>query len=115
MNKKLLFRWNYWGDTFKKHRFNHGLSFFAISFKNFTYQVKLSKPNYRKNFTLTVFGDEHGKITAREGVALPKLGEVLELVVAHCDPTINLFDHFYITQNDIVIDRWDIDLRGKAQ
>lgn len=59
------------------------------------------------------FGDEHGKITALNGsVVLPKLGEVLELIVAHCDPTINLFDHFYITEDDIVVDCWNIDLRG---
>ena len=61
------------------------------------------------------FGDEHGKVSSTHGAALPKLGEVLELVVAHCDPTINLFDHFYITENDIVVDRWDINLRGKCQ
>lgn len=62
-----------------------------------------------------VFGDEHGKITtdSNDGI-LPKLGDVIELVVGHCDPTINLFDHFYITQNDIVVDKWDIDLRGKV-
>lgn len=61
------------------------------------------------------FGDEHGKVTALVGTKLPKLGEVLELVVAHCDPTINLFDKFYITENDVVIEVWDIDLRGKCQ
>jgi D-serine deaminase-like pyridoxal phosphate-dependent protein len=61
------------------------------------------------------FGDEHGKVSSIDSAALPKLGEVLELIVAHCDPTINLFDHFYITENDIVVDRWDIDLRGKCQ
>ena len=67
------------------------------------------------NYSWDGFGDEHGKITADSGVALPQLGEVLELVVGHCDPTINLFDYFYITENDIVVDRWKIDLRGKSQ
>lgn len=61
------------------------------------------------------FGDEHGKVSAINSTELPKLGEVLELVVAHCDPTINLFDCFYITENDIVIDRWEIDARGGCQ
>jgi len=46
---------------------------------------------------------------------LPKLNDVLELVVAHCDPTINLFDYFYITENDIVVDIWKINLRGCCQ
>ena len=62
------------------------------------------------------FGDEHGMITAKlDEQELPKVGDVIELVVGHCDPTINLFDYFYITQNDIVVDRFDINLRGKSQ
>lgn len=61
------------------------------------------------------FGDEHGKVTAVNGAQLPAYGEVLELVVPHCDPTINLFDQFFITENEIVVDIWDIDLRGKCQ
>jgi D-serine deaminase-like pyridoxal phosphate-dependent protein len=61
------------------------------------------------------FGDEHGKITPVNNAPLPKLGDVVELVVAHCDPTINLFDYFYITENDIVVDKWEINLRGCAQ
>ncbi|WP_119342734.1 DSD1 family PLP-dependent enzyme [Facilibium subflavum] len=58
------------------------------------------------------FGDEHGKLT---GTNLPQNGDVIEMIVPHCDPTINLFDHFYITENDIVVDIWLIDLRGKSQ
>lgn len=61
------------------------------------------------------FGDEHGKVSALNGSQLPGYGEVLELVVPHCDPTINLFDQFYIVENDVVVDVWDIDLRGKSQ
>ncbi|WP_454782861.1 DSD1 family PLP-dependent enzyme [Legionella sp. WA2022007384] len=61
------------------------------------------------------FGDEHGKITAVNGTQLPPYGDVLELVVPHCDPTINLFDQFFITEHDIVVDIWNIDLRGKCQ
>ena len=61
------------------------------------------------------FGDEHCKIYATNHSKLPKNADVLELVVPHCDPTINLYDKFYIVDNDIVIDIWDIDLRGKSQ
>ena len=61
------------------------------------------------------FGDEHGKITAVNNNKLPKLGDRLELMVAHCDPTINMYDYFYITENDIVVDVWPIDMRGKSQ
>lgn len=61
------------------------------------------------------FGDEHGKITADKNYELPKNGEVLELIVPHCDPTINLYDKFYIVDNGVVEDIWEIDLRGKSQ
>lgn len=60
-------------------------------------------------------GDEHGKITFPDPSVALELGTVLELVVSHCDPTVNLFDLFYITQGDEVVDVWPIDLRGKCQ
>lgn len=59
------------------------------------------------------FGDEHGKITSTG--KLPPAGSVLELIVPHCDPTINLYDNFFIIENDMVMDVWPIDLRGKSQ
>ncbi|MCF6765992.1 DSD1 family PLP-dependent enzyme [Thiotrichales bacterium 19S3-7] len=58
------------------------------------------------------FGDEHGKVT---GDQLPKAGGIIEMIVPHCDPTINLYDKFFITKNDVVIDTWKINLRGKCQ
>ncbi len=59
------------------------------------------------------FGDEHGQITGHN--PLPGNAELIEMVVPHCDPTINLYDQFVIVQNSEVIDVWDIDLRGKSQ
>jgi len=62
------------------------------------------------------FGDEYGKLRAGEGrTELPRLGTTLELVVSHCDPTVNLFDSFFITRAGQVVDEWPIDLRGKSQ
>ncbi len=58
------------------------------------------------------FGDEYGKIIYQAGQKAPVLGTVLELIVSHCDPTINLFDHFFITRGDKVVDIWPIELRG---
>ncbi|OGV33892.1 MAG: metal-activated pyridoxal enzyme [Lentisphaerae bacterium GWF2_45_14] len=70
---------------------------------------------YEKDWDYEWFGDEHGKISVPENDEIPEPGEVIELVVSHCDPTINLHDKFYITKDDIVIDVWDIDLRGCCQ
>lgn len=59
-------------------------------------------------------GDEHGQISFPAGTVRFELGHVLELVVSHCDPTVNLFDVLFMTRNDRVTDVWPIDLRGKC-
>ncbi len=60
------------------------------------------------------FGDEHGRLTfPREQSIRP--GEMVELVVSHCDPTINLADRIYLVDNEEIIDVWPISLRGCAQ
>jgi D-serine deaminase-like pyridoxal phosphate-dependent protein len=61
------------------------------------------------------WGDEHGRINVPPDSRNFHIGEVLELVVSHCDPTVNLFDAFYVTRKDIVTDVWPIDLRGRSQ
>ncbi|MDD5704390.1 MAG: DSD1 family PLP-dependent enzyme [Kiritimatiellae bacterium] len=61
------------------------------------------------------FGDEYGKVSFPDTVAPPPLGSVLELVTSHCDPTINLFDRYYLTRGADVVGVWPIDLRGCSQ
>jgi D-serine deaminase-like pyridoxal phosphate-dependent protein len=61
------------------------------------------------------FGDEYGRINGPTGKELPAIGTVLELVTSHCDPTINLFDHFSLTRGSEVVGEWLIDLRGCSQ
>lgn len=79
-------------------------------YKEITLPQIISHPNLKYDWD--GFGDEHGKVT---GSNLPRVGEVVEMIVPHCDPTINLYDKFYVTENDIVIDIWNITLRGKIQ
>jgi len=61
------------------------------------------------------FGDEYGKIVSSGTAPLPTLGDQLQLVVSHCDPTVNLFDQFYVIEEDQVVEIWPIDLRGCSQ
>jgi len=61
------------------------------------------------------WGDEHGRIALSHRSKKPHIGEVLELVVSHCDPTVNLFDQLYFTRKGKVIGIWPVDLRGKCQ
>jgi D-serine deaminase-like pyridoxal phosphate-dependent protein len=61
------------------------------------------------------FGDEYGRITSADHSTLPSLGTVLELVTSHCDPTVNLFDRYFLTRGGRVTGVWPIDLRGCSQ
>jgi len=61
------------------------------------------------------FGDEYGKVTCSGNGDVPSIGTVLELVTSHCDPTINLFDRYYLTRGNEVVGSWPIDLRGCNQ
>jgi len=60
-------------------------------------------------------GDEHGILRAR-GDALPELGDTVWLVPGHCDPTVNLHDHYVVVRGGLeqgVVDAiWPIDARG---
>jgi D-serine deaminase-like pyridoxal phosphate-dependent protein len=53
--------------------------------------------------------DEHGWI---EGGPLPRLGEKLQLVPGHCDPTINLYDWYVCVRRGVVESLWPITARG---
>ena len=57
------------------------------------------------------FGDEHGHLMFSAARRM-SAGERVELIVSHCDPTVNLFNELWIVRGDDVIDRWDISLRG---
>ena len=54
------------------------------------------------------FGDEFGLLTADPGVDLPSLGERLEFLVPHCDPTVNLYDRIHALRGDVVEATWPI-------
>jgi len=61
------------------------------------------------------FGDEYGMIRTSGAEPLPAPGDVLELLVSHCDPTVNLFDAYHLIRGDEVVGHWPIDLRGCSQ
>lgn len=57
-------------------------------------------------------GDEFGCIALPPGSEMD-LGSVVECVVPHCDPTVNLYDHYHCVRGDVLVDIWRIDARGK--
>ncbi len=55
--------------------------------------------------------DEHGVLKLDPGVSLP-LGHKLKIVPGHCDPTVNLYDHFVCVRKGVVEALWPITARG---
>jgi len=59
-------------------------------------------------------GDEHGRLFFPPGTEpIPALGERIELVTPHCDPTVNLHDFYHLVRGDTLVDIWPVDARGK--
>jgi len=58
-------------------------------------------------------GDEHGILRGND---LPELGETVWLIPGHCDPTVNLHDHFVALrgglEQGVVEAIWAVDARG---
>jgi D-serine deaminase-like pyridoxal phosphate-dependent protein len=59
--------------------------------------------------------DEFGSIRYEEDASRSyKVGDKLELIVSHCDPVVNLYDHMYAIRNDRVEAVWQIAARGMS-
>lgn len=60
-------------------------------------------------------GDEHGKLKL-DGASQPvSVGDRVEFVVPHCDPTVNLYDRMYCVRGKQVVAVWPISARGMSQ
>ena len=51
-------------------------------------------------------GDEHGILHLEKPSRPIRLGDKLEFVPPHCDPTVNLYDRIYATRGDRVVEVW---------
>lgn len=60
------------------------------------------------------FGDEHGKLVLQHPSREIRLGDRLEFIVSHCDPTVNLYDYLYCVRGDQVEALWPIEGRGQG-
>ena len=65
----------------------------------------------REGLAYRRFGDEFGRVTAAAGADLPRLGERLEFIIPHCDPTVNLYDRIYAMRGERMEDIWPIAAR----
>ena len=61
--------------------------------------------------TYTSGGDEHGILRGVEPGRLP-VGSTLQLIPAHCDPTVNQHDWILGVRDGLVEEVWSVDARG---
>ncbi|MBK5294987.1 MAG: DSD1 family PLP-dependent enzyme [Acidobacteriia bacterium] len=60
-------------------------------------------------------GDEHGKLTLGQGAHPFQVGDKLEFIIPHCDPSVNLYDKIFCVRGDKVEATWAIAARGMSQ
>ncbi|GES64626.1 alanine racemase, N-terminal [Aspergillus terreus] len=66
-------------------------------------------------YTYDVLGDEHGSLMWEEGTPDLAVGDRVEMIPSHIDPTINLHDWYYGYRNGVIEEIWPVDSRGKVQ
>lgn len=59
-------------------------------------------------------GDEFGILTVVDGGAMPRIGDRLEFIVPHCDPTVHLHDRLYAVRGDDVVEVWPLVARRET-
>jgi D-serine deaminase-like pyridoxal phosphate-dependent protein len=60
-------------------------------------------------------GDEHGALLLPQSGERPGLGSVVTFTAPHCDPTVNLYDHYHVVRGDTLVDIWPVPGRGRAR
>ncbi len=84
-----------------------------------TKAVTLNKPAARvigePDFNYNAGSDEYGTVTFSESNGSYKVGDVLEMIVPHCDPVVNLYDRIYGIRNDKVEKVIPVLARGMSQ
>ncbi len=56
--------------------------------------------------------DEHVVFVPAEGAPLPKVGDRVGVLPAHIDPTMAYHEAAWLADDDEIVDRWTVDLRG---
>ncbi len=57
-------------------------------------------------------GDEHGMLLLGDGAQEPLLGKRINFVTPHCDPTVNLYDYYWVHRGGLVHALWPVSARG---
>lgn len=60
-------------------------------------------------------GDEHGILTLDRPSRAIRIGDRVLMVVGHCDPTVNLYDSYWVCSGERVVAEWPVTGRGMSQ
>ncbi|MGN6517786.1 MAG: DSD1 family PLP-dependent enzyme [Rhizomicrobium sp.] len=60
------------------------------------------------------FGDEQGGVFYPSANGKLDVGAVINCIVPHCDPTVNLYDRYHCVRGDVLESIWTIEARGKS-
>ena len=60
-------------------------------------------------------GDEHGSLTWEEETPGLEVGDRVEMIPSHIDPTVNLHDFYYAHRGGVLEEIWKVDSRGMVQ
>ena len=85
-----------------------GIKAFATDSRRPPESVGRSGLKYRR------FGDEFGAVTVEGNTSLPRLGDRLEFIVPHCDPTVNLYSRIHAMRGTTVEAVWPIAARRES-
>ena len=73
------------------------------------------EPKALPGVTYAWAGDEHGRLDLTNAPTDVKLGDRIEFIVPHCDPSVNLYDRIYALRGDRVEAVWPVSARGMSQ
>jgi D-serine deaminase-like pyridoxal phosphate-dependent protein len=59
-------------------------------------------------------GDEHGRLELTNAPREIRIGDRIELIPPHCDPTVNLYDRIHALRGGRVEEIWEISARGRS-
>ena len=57
---------------------------------------------------MRIGADEHGVLTLGDGGSDLRVGDRIEFLPPHCDPTVNLYDRIYVVRGESVEAVWPI-------
>lgn len=60
-------------------------------------------------------GDEHAALIAPGIGERLAPGDPVTLTVPHCDPTVNLYDHYHVVEDDTLVAIWPVSARGRGR